>query len=139
MLRKILIALSILGLADAVYLTYVKVMEDGVCAISGGCAIVNTSPYASLWGIPIAAIGGGAYLVMLAVLLLEERSDFFAINGSLIVFGLSLIGVLYSAYLTYLELYVIHAICPFCVISAVILVAMLVVSVLRLRNDMQTA
>lgn len=139
MLRKILIALSILGILDAAYLTYVKLIEDGVCAVGGGCAIVNTSPYASLWGIPIAAIGGGAYLVMLIVLLLEERSDFFAINGSLIVFGLSLIGVLYSVYLTYLELYVIHAICPFCVISAVILVAMLVVSIMRLRNDMQTA
>ncbi len=139
MLRKILIALSILGILDAAYLTYVKLIEDGVCAVGGGCAIVNTSPYASLWGIPIAAIGGGAYLVMLIVLLLEERSDFFAINGSLIVFGLSLIGVLYSVYLTYLELYVIHAICPFCVISAVILVAMLVLSIMRLRNDMQTA
>ncbi|HRN50338.1 MAG TPA: vitamin K epoxide reductase family protein [Anaerolineales bacterium] len=139
MLRKILIVLSILGILDAAYLTYVKLIEDGVCAVGGGCAIVNTSPYASLWGIPIAAIGGGAYLVMLIVLLLEERSDFFAINGSLIVFGLSLIGVLYSVYLTYLELYVIHAICPFCVISAVILVAMLVVSIMRLRNDMQTA
>lgn len=139
MLRKILIGLSVLGLLDAVYLTYVKLVEDGVCAVGGGCAIVNTSPYASLWGIPIAAIGGGAYLVMLIVLLLEERSDFFAINGSLIVFGLSLIGVLYSVYLTYLELYVIHAICPFCVISAVILVAMLVISILRLRNELQTA
>lgn len=139
MLRKILIALSILGILDAAYLTYVKVMEDGVCAVGGGCAIVNTSPYASLWGIPIAAIGGAAYLVMLIVLLLEERSDFFAINGGLIVFGLSLIGVLYSVYLTYLELYVIHAICPFCVISAVILLAMLVISIMRVHNDLQTA
>ncbi|UYN91239.1 MAG: vitamin K epoxide reductase family protein [Anaerolineales bacterium] len=139
MLRKILIGLSILGFVNAAYLTYVKLVEDGVCAVGGGCAIVNTSPYASLWGIPIAAIGGAAFLTMLIVLLLEERSDFFAINGSLIVFGLSLIGVLYSAYLTYLELYVIHAICPFCVVSAIILVAMLVVSILRVRNELQTA
>lgn len=139
MLRKLLIGLSIIGSLDAAYLTYVKVVEDGVCAVSGGCQIVNTSQYASLWGIPIAAIGGGAYLVMLAVLLLEERNDFFALNGNLIVFGLSLVGVLYSVYLTYLEIYVIRAICPFCVISAVVLLAMLVVSILRLRNDMQTA
>jgi uncharacterized membrane protein len=139
LLRKILIALGIIGLLDAAYLTYIKVLEDGVCAVSSGCEIVNTSQYASLGGIPIAAIGGGAYLVMLAVLWLEERNDFFAINGSLIVFGLSLIGVLYSAYLTYLELYVIHAICPFCVVSAVVLVAMLIVSILRLRSEMQAA
>lgn len=139
MLRRVLIGLAILGLLDAAYLTYIKVLEDGVCAISGGCAIVNTSPYASLAGIPIAAIGAVAYLAMLAVLWLEERNDFFAVNGSMIVFGMALIGVLYSAYLTYLELYVIHAICPFCVVSAVILVAMLVVSILRLRNDLHTA
>ncbi|MBX3004611.1 MAG: vitamin K epoxide reductase family protein [Anaerolineales bacterium] len=139
MLRTVLIGLAILGLLDAAYLTYIKVLEDGVCAISGGCAIVNTSPYASLAGIPIAAIGAVAYLAMLAVLWLEERNDFFAVNGSMIVFGMALIGVLYSAYLTYLELYVIHAICPFCVVSAVILVAMLVVSILRLRNDLHTA
>lgn len=139
MLRRVLIGLAILGLLDAAYLTYIKVLEDGVCAISGGCAIVNTSPYASLAGIPIAAIGAAAYLAMLAVLWLEERNDFFAVNGSMIVFGMALIGVLYSAYLTYLELYVIHAICPFCVVSAVILVAMLVVSILRLRNDLHTA
>lgn len=139
MLRKILIWLSVLGFVNAAYLTYVKLVEEGVCAVSGGCAIVNTSPYASLWGIPIAAIGGAAFLTMLVILLLEERSDFFALNGSLIVFGLSLIGVLYSAYLTYLELYVIRAICPFCVVSAIILVAMLVVSIMRLRTDMQTA
>ncbi|MBX3003432.1 MAG: vitamin K epoxide reductase family protein [Anaerolineales bacterium] len=139
MLRRVLIGLAILGLLDAAYLTYIKVLEDGVCAISGGCAIVNTSPYASLAGIPIAAIGAVAYLAMLAVLWLEERNDFFAVNGSMIVFGMALIGVLYSAYLTYLELCVIHAICPFCVVSAVILVAMLVVSILRLRNDLHTA
>lgn len=139
MLRKILIGLSIVGLLDAAYLTYVKVVEDGVCAVSGGCQIVNTSQYASLWGIPIAAIGGAAYLVMLVVLLLEERSDFFALNSGLIIFGLSLVGVLYSIYLTYLEIYIIRAICPFCVISAVVLLAMLVVSILRLRSEMQAA
>lgn len=139
MLRRILIGLAILGLLDSVYLTYIKVLEDGVCTVSGGCAIVNTSPYASLAGIPIAAIGAVAYLAMLAVLWLEERNDFFAVNGSMIVFGMALIGVLYSAYLTYLELYVIHAICPFCVVSAVILVVMLAVSILRLRNDLHTA
>jgi uncharacterized membrane protein len=121
------------GLLDAAYLTYIKLLEDGVCSVSSGCEIVNTSQFAVVWGIPIAAIGGAAYIAMLAVLLLEPRIEFFDLNGPLIVFGLTLIGVLYSAYLTYLELYVIHAICPFCVVSAVVLVLMFIVSIMRLR------
>lgn len=139
MLRKILIALSIVGLLDAAYLTYIKLIEDGICAVSSGCEVVNTSQFAVMWGIPIAAIGGAAYLVILAALLLEPRSEFFDLNGPLVVFGLSLVGVLYSAYLTYLELYVIHAICPFCVVSAIVLVLMLIVSIARLRASMAEA
>lgn len=139
MLRKTLIALSIVGLLDAAYLTYIKLLEDGVCVVSSGCEIVNTSQFATMAGIPIAAIGGGAYLVMLAVLLLEPRHEFFDINGPLILFGLTLVGVLYSAYLTYLELYVIHAICPFCVVSAVVLVLMFILSIFRLKASLSEA
>jgi uncharacterized membrane protein len=139
MLRKWLIALSIVGLLDAAYLTYIKLLENGVCVVSSGCEIVNTSQFADIAGIPIAAIGGGAYIAMLAVLLMETRNDFFAINGPLILFGLTLIGVLYSAYLTYLELYVIHAICPFCVVSAVVLTIMFILSIVHLRTSLAEA
>jgi uncharacterized membrane protein len=139
MLRKILIALAVIGLADSLYLTWIKVMEDGICQVSSGCEVVNTSPFASIAGIPIAAIGAGAYITMLLVLLLEPRLELFEVNSPTIVFGLSLIGVLYSAYLTYLEIYVIRAICPFCVVSAVVLVAMLIVSALRLRQSLTEA
>ncbi len=136
MLRKILIALSVAGLLDSVYLAWIKIFERGACSLSTGCEVVNTSQYASIAGIPIALLGASAYVMMLAVLLLEARNDFFDFNGALIVFGLSLVGVLYSAYLTYLELYVIHAICPFCVGSAIILILMLILSVLRLQHGL---
>jgi uncharacterized membrane protein len=136
LLKKSLIALSIIGILDAAYLTYIKLLENGVCVVSSGCEIVNTSQFADIGGIPIAAIGGAAYLVMLAVLLMEPRSEFFLINGPLILFGLTLIGVLYSAYLTYLELYVIHAICPFCVVSALVLTVMFILSIVRLRANL---
>jgi uncharacterized membrane protein len=133
--RKILIALAIIGFADAAYLTYFKYDVGGVCLAGGGCDVVNSSIYSMFAGFPIALFGAIAYLVMLAILLLESRIEFFGDNGPLLVFGISLFGVLYSAYLTYLELYVLHAICPFCVISAVVLVFMLIVSGLRLRQS----
>jgi uncharacterized membrane protein len=139
LLRKTLIVLSVAGLLDSAYLTWIKVFERGACSLSSGCQIANTSPYASVAGIPIALLGAGAYALMLVVLLLETRNDFFDFNGPLIVFGLSLIGVLYSAYLTYLELYVIHAICPFCVISAVALGLMFILSVVRLQRGLREA
>ncbi len=139
MLRKILIALAAVGLLDSLYLTWIKLAEDGVCNVSSGCEVVNTSVYASIAGIPIAMLGAGAYIAMLVVLLLEPRNDFFNFNGAMIVFGLSLIGVLYSAYLTYLELYVIRAICPFCVLSAVVLTLMLILSGLRLQRSFSQA
>jgi uncharacterized membrane protein len=134
LLRRILIALAIIGFADAAYLTYFKYDVGGVCLAGGGCDVVNSSIYSMFAGVPIALFGAIAYLVMLAILLLEPREKFFGENGPLFVFGISLFGVLYSAYLTYLELFVLNAICPFCVISAVVLVLMLVVSGFRLRQ-----
>lgn len=139
MVRKVLIFLAVLGLLDAIYLTWIKISAQGICIIDGGCEIVNTSQYSSIAGIPIAILGAGAYLAMLGILLLEPRNSFFDLNGPMLVLGISLAGVLYSAYLTYLEIYVIHAICEFCVLSAIILVIMLVFSTLRLRSSLQEA
>jgi uncharacterized membrane protein len=139
LLRKALIFLAALGILDALYLTWIKVSAQGVCIIGGGCEIVNTSQYSSIAGIPIAVLGLGAYLTMLGILLLEPRNSFFELNGPMLILGISLAGVLYSAYLTYLELYVIHAICEFCLLSAIILVTMLILSILRLRTSLQEA
>jgi uncharacterized membrane protein len=138
-IRNVLVGLGIVGLIDSLYLTWIKIAHDGVCSVSGGCEVVNMSEYASLAGIPIALLGAGAYVTMIVVLLLESRSEFFEFNGPMIVFGISLAGVLYSAYLTYLELYVIRAICPFCVVSAVVLALMLIFSVLRLQRSFSQA
>ncbi|MEX1248665.1 MAG: vitamin K epoxide reductase family protein [Anaerolineales bacterium] len=137
-LRISLIALGLVGLVDSLYLIYVKLAAGGTCISGQECEIVNASSFSQIGNVPIALLGAGAYAIMLAVLLLEPHADFFAINGSMIVFGMSLFGVLYSAYLTYLEIYVIRAVCLFCVISAVVLVFMLVVSGLRLRTALKS-
>lgn len=138
MLRKALIALSLIGLADAIYLTYIKLAADGICVAGEGCEIVNTSVYSQIYGIPVAVLGGLAYLAMLVVLLLEPRNEFFEFNGPLIVLGFSIFGVLYSAYLTYLELYVIRAICEFCVLSAIVLTFMLILSAVRMQRTLKS-
>lgn len=137
MLKKALFWLAGIGLINSLYLTYVKVFSDGVCVAGDQCEIVNSSLYSNLWGIPIAVLGAGAYLIMLAILFLESRHPFFEENGPVLLLGITFFGVLYSAYLTYLELFVIHAICPFCVLSAVILVIMFVLSLIRYQKSLQ--
>jgi uncharacterized membrane protein len=66
---------------------------------------------------------------------MENRGDYWAEYGPIMVFGISLAGVLYSAYLTYVEIYVLRAICPYCVVSAVVLVLLLALATTRLVRD----
>lgn len=131
-LRWISVILAGLGALDSIYLTWIKIQRETAlfCAPGGGCDIVNTSPYSELAGIPIAIFGLGMYLAVIVALLVDDRWAY----SRLAVFGLALTGTLYSAYLTYLELAVIHAICPYCVISALLVVALLVLALIRLRQ-----
>ncbi len=127
------ILLSALGAVDATYLLIYKLTGNNrMCLGSGGCHDVNFSPYSEIYGIPLALIGLLAFLALLAVLLAERRFRLAAENGPLVVFGMGLVGVAYSAYLTYLELYVIHAVCPFCVASAVIFLLIFILAIVRL-------
>ena len=108
-----------------------------LCTSAGGCVTVNTSPYSTLAGIPIALIGLGAYLVIGGLAVAATRDWPIREAAPLLVFGLSLTGVLYSAYLTYLELFVILAVCSWCVASALIMTSIWIlalVDVLRRRR-----
>jgi uncharacterized membrane protein len=135
-LRIYSIILACLGLVDALYLTYVKVSHTfALCGPLGDCESVNTSRYSEIAGIPISILGAAAYFLILLLLVMEPRASFWKSNGPLMVFGVSLVGVLYSAYLTYIEISVLKAICPYCVVSAGILVLLLILSIFRLVNE----
>jgi len=70
-LRWTSIVVAIIGIIDAAYLSYVKIAHQEVyCGGSGACDTVNNSPYAEISGIPIAYLGLGAYIIILALLLL---------------------------------------------------------------------
>jgi len=134
LLRGWSVVLAALGVLDALYLTYVKAShtQAAFCTTGGGCDVVNNSPYAEISGVPIALLGVGVYALMLGLLLLEARGELLAEYGPLALFGLSLTGVLYSGWLTYVELQIIHAICPYCVVSALLLAGLLCLSSVRL-------
>ncbi len=132
--RRIMIVSAIIGLLDSIYLAYIKIShQEAICAGIGDCDVVNSSVYAEIGGFPIALLGAGAYVVLIFLLIYENREGFLEANAQLMTFGIILMGVLYSAYLTYIEIAVLHAICPYCVISAIVMVIMFIASIYRLR------
>ncbi len=127
------IALAVLGLLDSIYMTIFKLTENpNMCLGNGGCSTVNSSIYSEVNGIPVAVIGVGGYLAILALLLLENRIGFLKTNGIMALFGLSLIGFLFTVYLVYVEIALIHALCPFCITSQVAMTILFILSVIRL-------
>jgi uncharacterized membrane protein len=110
-------AVATIGLGAAAYLTAVKLAGSlPVCGPLHGCETVAQSTYSELAGIPIAAFGVGLSAALMVLQLLWWRSGDRRALG--IAFGLGLFGVVVAAYLTYLELFVIHAVCVWCVTYA---------------------
>ena len=127
--------LSTVGIFVALYLTLYKlgILGELTCAV-GSCETVQMSRWATLLGLPVAAWGLGAYagLLTLALVGLQPAfADSRAVSWALV--ALSGFSVAFSAWLTYLELFVIRAICMWCVISAILMVLILIASVLDLR------
>ena len=132
-LRWTSLIFAVLGGLDATYLTWIKLAHlPALCRGVGDCESVNSSGYSEIHGIPVALIGLATYLAMAALLALEPRFPMLQDYSPLTVFGLALTGTLYSAYLTYVELFVIHAVCPYCVTSALLITGILVLAVVRL-------
>jgi uncharacterized membrane protein len=132
-LWRLSLGFAVLGLVVALYLVWIKITPTTpFCAGVGDCEAVNSSRYSVVWGIPIAVFGALAYAALLGALLLEKRVAFFTAWGPLIEFGLAFAGTLYSAYLTYIEIAVIHKICPYCVTSAIAITLICIFTALRL-------
>jgi uncharacterized membrane protein len=111
------IVVSLLGFLDATYLTVKHYLGTPIeCSIFEGCEKVTASPYATVAGIPVALLGAIYYLAifLLTVAYLDTKRE------AIMSFAARLtpIGFLASLWFVYLQLFVIKAICPYCVISA---------------------
>lgn len=127
--------LAAVGLADSLYLVWVHATASALACPIGNCDLVNASPYARAWGFPVAGIGAAGYLVLLALGAMAWRAEGEERRRWLgLAFAASLGGVLYSAYLTYLELFVIRAICFWCVVSAIAIALICFASGVALRR-----
>jgi uncharacterized membrane protein len=119
--------LAILGVALAAYLTYVHYSgTKPACTAGQACVKVQTSVWSKVDGVPVALIGLIGYVGILAGLFAPDREE-----SRLATLGMTLIGVGFSGYLTYRELFSIHAVCEECAISAVIMTVLFVCAVVR--------
>lgn len=125
--------LSVLGLGVAFYLTYVETQNvAAVCGPVGDCNAVQSSPYAKLFNfLPVGLLGLLGYVGILATWGVQRlgRGSLLARLAPFALLGMALFGVLFTIYLTYLELFVIHAVCIWCLTSAVLMAAVLVLAV----------
>ena len=125
-LRVAIGALCLIGIGIGGYLTFVHYADLRVlCVSGGGCETVQSSRYAQLAGVPVAALGLAGYIAIL--LSVATRRDI----GRLAGFGLALVGCLFSAYLTYREIFTIKAICQWCLASALLMTLLAILTTIR--------
>jgi uncharacterized membrane protein len=126
----VLAVLALVGLLLSAYLTWTHLRGVAPVCVggSGGCETVQTSRYSEILGVPVAVLGLAGYAGLLFSTLLPREGAVF--------FGLfvALVGVLFSGYLTWLELFVIRAVCQWCVVSAALMVGSLIFASLRVRQ-----
>ena len=136
--RQAIALLALVGLFVALYMWLHALGFGGAikCGASGGCETVQTSQWAVFLGFPVAFYGVVGYLAILIVALVALRPAALAQRDwNLLLLLLATMGVVFTAYLTYVELFLIHAICRWCVGSAVIITAIWVVAVLAVKRE----
>lgn len=125
-LHRALVVLALVGIGIASYLTYVHYEGlSPICAVGHGCEKVQASRYAKVGGVPVPVIGLVGYVAILISLFVRGEV------ARLATAGMAIGGFAFSVYLTSLELFQIHAICQWCVGSAIVMTAIAVLSTIR--------
>jgi uncharacterized membrane protein len=125
--------LALFGFVVAAYLTYIETQSvQPFCGPVGDCKAVQASSYSHLWGIlPVGVFGAFGYIAILAAWWsgrLWHKWVWLSTYASIALCGMALFGTIFSVYLTYLELFVIKAVCIWCISSAIIITVLLLFS-----------
>jgi uncharacterized membrane protein len=127
-LRLVGAVLAAAGLALTAYLLYVRETGASLACSTGGCTTVQSSEYAELLGMPVAALGFGAYAVLLVASVGRREL------ARLVHATVALAAAAFSGYLLYVQFAVIDALCQWCVANDALLGAIAVAALLRLRD-----
>lgn len=117
-----IVLLGLIGIGIAGYLTYVHYNEDALVCTTGGCETVQQSEYSTIGDIPIAIFGLLMFttVTLLAAARLTSRVSIPFEPATTLAWTLLLTSLLYYAYLTYIEIFDLDAICQWCVASSII-------------------
>ncbi|EKD87244.1 MAG: hypothetical protein ACD_36C00178G0006 [uncultured bacterium] len=117
LINRTLFLLSLLGFAMAIYVLQSFLRQSSIVCLTNGCEIVRKSPYSYPFGIPVPAFGlvGYFFLALLAFLRTTSKKQW--IKKAML--GISIFGICFVTWFTYMELFVIKGICTWCAISAV--------------------
>jgi uncharacterized membrane protein len=131
------IIFSLMGILDSGYLSWIKFShsEEKCIAGLGNCALVNTSAYSEIFKIPIAYFGLLAYLVIFMLMVSSGSTIMYASSIPFQLFGITLIGLLFSGYLTYVQFGILHAYCPYCLLSAVTTTCLFIISTIMMVKE----
>ncbi|MCB8916571.1 MAG: vitamin K epoxide reductase [Ardenticatenaceae bacterium] len=135
-------ALALLGLLVSAYLAYVEVTHsEAVCGPVGDCNAVQSSSYATLFGIPIAIYGLIFYLAVGVLWYMQPRQATAKRHQQITaaLLALTVAGTLFSIYLTALEIFTIEAVCAWCLTSAVVSTVLMLLVAIPLRQDRRQA
>lgn len=130
--------LSLIGLLLSIYLTLHRLGVVGpiACGGSDSCDQVQLGPYGALFSIPVAAYGAAGYLALLVVALVGLQEPWAGRRApTLWLAAISGLGVAFTIYLTTVELFVIHAVCTWCLASAGIIAGIFVASMIGVRSE----
>jgi uncharacterized membrane protein len=133
--RQALVLLTLVGLLVATYLWLYKIGVLGQLQCgTGSCELVQASRYAELFGLPVAVYGVGGYAALFAVGLAGLQPRFAADRRVVrLLAALATVGFAFTIYLTGIELFVLHAICRWCMASAAIMTTVWLLSLAELR------
>jgi uncharacterized membrane protein len=132
---NITLLFSIIGFLDSIYLLIIKLTHNPLLCIEGigDCWTVNTSRYSEVFGIPLGLLGALGYLLISMLLFIIRYNTALERGTRYTLFGVSLIGFIYSLYLTYIEIYILKAVCPFCILSAIMMTLIFTASIINLN------
>jgi uncharacterized membrane protein len=128
-LRLVVGTLALLGASLAGYLTYTRFTHAAITCTSGGCEAVQTSSYAELAGVPVSMLGLAAYLFILGTAFFV--SDLGRTTGATVAVA----AALFAAYLVYVQVAVIDALCDWCIASDALIALLALACVQRLRSQ----
>ena len=129
LINRTLFLLSLLGFAMAIYVLQSFLRQSSIVCLTNGCEIVRKSPYSYPFGIPVPAFGLVGYFFLALLAFLRTTSKKQSIKKAML--GISIFGICFVTWFTYVELFVIKGICTWCAISAV---NMYIIFILNLKS-----